>query len=178
MFEGRVRSMANAHALLSRGRWKGVHLAELVRGELAPCMEGGNTVIEGEDIVLGSEAAQAVVMVLHELATNASKYGALSSSQGRVRVRWDRTRNGGTRPGLVLDWQEEGGPVVTAPGKTGYGTRLIRDLIPYELGGTVDLVFAREGIRCSLKVPGEWIGEAGDDAVSALWAGQARFAER
>ena len=157
VLDGRINSMANAHALLSRGRWQGVSLAELVHCELAPCVGEGNAVVDGPEVVLAAEATQAVATVLHELVTNAAKYGALSTPRGRVSVRWDWLRNGSARQPLVLQWQETGGPAVTAAEKSGYGTSVICDLVPYELGGTVDLVFASDGVRCKLEIPGDWL---------------------
>jgi PAS domain S-box-containing protein len=157
VLDGRILSMANAHALLSRGRWQGVSLCDLVHCELAPCVGEGNAVVGGPDVVLAAEATQAVATVLHELVTNATKYGALSTPHGRVSVRWDWLPNGSARQPLVLQWQEIGGPAIVAARKAGYGTSVICDLIPYELGGTVDLVLASEGVRCRLEIPGDWL---------------------
>ena len=95
--------------------------------------------------------------VLHELTTNAAKYGALSTKKGRVSVRWERRVNGQTRSLLVLDWQEIGDPRVVAPGKASYGMSTIRNVIPYEFGGTVDFELAREGVRCRLELPADWL---------------------
>ena len=148
VLDGRINSMANAHALLSRGRWQGVSLAELVHCELAPCVGEGNAVVEGPEVVLAAEATQAVATVLHELVTNAAKYGALSTPHGRVSVHWDWLGNASARQPLVLEWRETGGPAIVAAKKAGYGTSVICDLIPYELGGMVDLVLASEGVRC------------------------------
>ena len=156
--DGRIRSMATTHELLSSRRWQGVSLTELVRRELAPYATRNNTEINGPDISLKPEAGQAMAMVLHELATNAAKYGALSTKNGRVSIRWDRHLNGNPRSHLVFEWQEIGGPPVVALGKSSYGTSTIRDLIPYEFGGTVDLVLAPEGVRCRLELPAEWLG--------------------
>ena len=156
--DGRIRSMATTHELLSSRRWHGVSLTELVRRELAPYATRNNTEINGPDISLKPEAGQAMAMVLHELATNAAKYGALSTKNGRVSIRWDRHLNGHPRSHLVFEWQEIGGPPVVALGKSSYGTSTIRDLIPYEFGGTVDLVLAPEGVRCRLELPAEWLG--------------------
>ena len=157
LLDGRLHSLANTHALLSRNRWHGVSLAELVRGELAPWMQGGNTLIDGPDIVLTAEATQPVSMVLHELATNATKYGAFSSGHGRISVRWRRHSHCDARSKLVLEWQEAGGPSVCAANSHGYGTSVIQNLIPYELGGTVDYELAREGVRCRLEIPAKWL---------------------
>jgi PAS domain S-box-containing protein len=88
VLDGRIHSLANAHTLLSRSRWQGVSLPELVRGELAPCGKEYNIHVAGPEISLGPAAAQNVAMVLHELATNAAKYGALSVKDGHVCVRW------------------------------------------------------------------------------------------
>ena len=156
-FDGRIRSVAEAHALLSRGRWQGVNLAHLVRQELAPCAAALNTIVEGPDIVLAADAAQPVAFVLHELVTNAAKYGALSISKGRVSVQWHQQANGHVPGALVLDWKETGGPPVPASISPGYGTSVVKDLIPYELGGVVALVFAAEGVRCRLEIPLKWL---------------------
>jgi two-component sensor histidine kinase len=159
-FDGRIRSMADAHALLSRGRWQGVNLAHLVQQELAPCAAALNTLVEGPDIVLAADATQPVALVLHELVTNAAKYGALSSPKGRVSVQWHRRAHGHLPGALVFDWKETGGPPFAASISAGYGTNVIKDLIPYELGGVVDLVFAPEGVRCRLEIPRNWLNDA------------------
>ena len=157
--DGRIRSMATTQELLSSHRWHGVSLTELVRRELAPYATRNNAEINGPDILLKPEVGQAMATVLHELATNAAKYGALSTKEGRVSIRWDRHLNGHPRCHLVFEWQEIGGPPVVALGKSSYGTSTIRDLIPYEFGGTVDLVLAPEGVQCRLELPAEWLGE-------------------
>ncbi|MFZ1104848.1 MAG: MASE1 domain-containing protein [Hyphomicrobiaceae bacterium] len=157
VLNGRINSLANAHSLLSRSRWEGVELGELVRNELAPCMTDGSNLIGGPDIVLAAEATQPLSMVLHELATNASKYGALSSRRGRVSVSWERQSSAHDR--LALEWRETGGPTIVAPGPSGYGSFVIRDLIPYELGGSVDYVLAPEGVRCRVEIPAKWLSD-------------------
>jgi two-component sensor histidine kinase len=165
--DGRIRSMAIAHDLMSAGRWQGVSLTELVRRELAPYATRGNTEIDGPKVALRAEAGQAMAMVFHELTTNAAKYGAHSSKKGRISIRWDWRRNGHACSHLVLLWQEVGGPPVIAPSKRSYGTSIIRDLIPYELGGAVDLVHASEGVRCRLELPADWFYDDSESALSA-----------
>jgi PAS domain S-box-containing protein len=155
--DGRIRSMATTHELLSSHQWHGVSLMELVRRELAPYATRNNTEINGPPVLLKPEAGRAIAMVLHELSTNAAKYGALSGKNGRVAIRWDQHLNGNPRSHLVFEWQEIGGPPVIAVGKCGYGTSTIRDLIPYEFGGTVDLVLAWEGVRCRLELSSDWL---------------------
>jgi PAS domain S-box-containing protein len=154
---GRIRSLANTHDLLSANRWRGVDLGELVRGELAPCMRDGNTLIDGPAVDVTADSVQAVASVLHELTTNAAKYGALSNDSGRISVRWHWQPDGGSRDDLILEWCETGGPAVVAPSVPGYGTSVIRNLIPYELGGKVDYLLAAEGVRCKLEIPAEWL---------------------
>ena len=149
--DGRIRSMAAAHELLSMGQWQGMPLADVVRRELAPYATSNNVEVDGPEVMLSAAAGQLVAMMVHELVTNAAKYGALSSRSGRVLVRWHRKFNGSAQ--LILEWQELGGPRVEAQKKSGYGTSVVRDLIPYELGGTVDLSFTPEGVRCRLEIP-------------------------
>jgi PAS domain S-box-containing protein len=153
--DGRIQSMAAAHALLSQNRWHGVGLADLVHRQLAPYTTSANATIGGPDITLTAAATQAVAMVLQELVTNAVKYGALSTPDGRVSVSWDQTPNGDAAASLSIAWRETGGPpiVVPVPAQSGYGTSLIRDLIPHELGGTVDLMFAADGVCCNIDIP-------------------------
>jgi two-component sensor histidine kinase len=151
--DGRIQSMAVAHALLSQNRWHGVGLGDLVRGQLAPYTTKANMTIGGPDITLSAAATQAVAMVLQELVTNAVKYGALSTPEGQVSVRWDRRSGGDAVARLSMAWREIGGPPTVVPAQSGYGTSLIRDLIPHELGGTVDLAFASDGLRCNIEIP-------------------------
>jgi two-component sensor histidine kinase/integral membrane sensor domain MASE1 len=151
--DGRIQSMAAAHALLSQNRWHGVGLIDLVRGQLAPYTTKANMTIGGPDITLTAAATQAVAMVLQELVTNAVKYGALSTPEGQVSVRWDRRFGADAAGRLLIAWREIGGPPIVIPTQSGYGTSLIRDLIPHELSGTVDLVFASDGLRCTIEIP-------------------------
>jgi two-component sensor histidine kinase len=149
---GRIQSMAAAHTLLSKSGWQSVGLDALVRNQLAPYATDTNVTISGTDVMLPAAEIQAVARVLHELATNAAKYGALSIPGGQVSVNWDRKPNGdGTN--LMLVWEELGGPPVKSEVHASYGTNLIRHLIPHELGGMVDLVFASEGVRCRIEIP-------------------------
>jgi len=166
--EGRVQSMARTHELLSAKRWQGVSVAELVRRELAPYATSDNAEINGPEVILRAEAGQAMAMVLHELATNGAKYGALSTQNGHVSINWEQRLNGHPRSRLVLEWREFGGPSVTTPGKPGYGTRTICNVIPYELRGTVDLAFASEGVRCRLELPANWLINDGEPVSEAV----------
>jgi PAS domain S-box-containing protein len=167
VLEGRLRSMAATHELLGAHWWQGVSLPELVRRELAPYATPLNTKVTGPDVVLRPEAGQAMAMVLHELATNAAKYGALSTKHGRVSIRWEWQLNGHPLR-LVLEWQEFGGPPVVVPEKTGFGTSTIRDLIPFEFGGSVDLAFASTGVQCRLELPAAWLTDGREGPASNI----------
>jgi len=153
VLDKRIQSMANAHSLLSQSRWSGVNLADLVHNQLAPYVTIANTTIHGLDVTLAPATTQAVAMALHELVTNAVKYGALSNPNGHVSVSWDRQDGEDGTARVRIEWQETGGPSVVSPANPGYGTSLIRELIPHELGGMVDLTFAPNGVRCKIDVP-------------------------
>jgi PAS domain S-box-containing protein len=151
----RIESLAGTHELLSRSHWHGVPLAEIIRRELAP-YGATNTDIGGPDVTLKAGATQAVASVIHELTTNAAKYGALSKPTSRLSIQWQWLANG-SHDRLIIEWQETDGPPVLPPSQSGYGTSIIRDLIPFELGGKVELNFASKGIRCRLEIPADWI---------------------
>jgi PAS domain S-box-containing protein len=150
--DGRIQSMAATHTLLSKSGWQSVGLDALVRNQLAPYATDTNITISGTDIMLTAAETQAVAKVLHELATNAAKYGALSITGGHISVNWDCKSNG-DRANLSLVWQELDGPTVKSEAQSSYGTNLIRNLIPHELGGKVDLVFASDGVSCRIEIP-------------------------
>jgi PAS domain S-box-containing protein len=149
---GRIQSMAAAHVLLSKSGWASVGLDALVHNQLAPYATDTNMTIDGTDIMLAAAQVQAVARVLHELVTNAAKHGALSISGGRVSVNWDLKPNG-DGANLSIVWQERDGPPVKSEVQSSYGTNLIHNLIPHELGGKVDLVFASEGVSCRIEIP-------------------------
>jgi two-component sensor histidine kinase len=154
-FDGRIKSLARTHELLSHNHWQDVALAEVVRREIVP-YAAGNATILGPGVTLKAAAAQAVATVLHELATNAAKYGSFSRPSGRLFVGWCWLDDG-SQGRVAIQWLESGGPAVSTPTQTGFGTSVIRELIPFELGGTVDLTFARDGLQCRLEIPADWV---------------------
>jgi two-component sensor histidine kinase len=156
-FDGRLRSLASTHELLAHAKWRGLTLSDLLRRELAPYCKSNNSEICGPEVTLSAQAGRAVAMVLHELTTNAAKHGALSTRAGRVTVRWYWPLNGNAHDRLIIEWEESGGPSVKVPSRSGFGTSVIGDLIPYELGGSVDLAFARDGLRCRVEVPSDCV---------------------
>ncbi len=146
-FMARIRTLAGAHDLLTREQWEGVTLAELVRAATAP-LEGDRIAAAGDALVVTPKAAVALAMAIHELGTNAVKYGALSSPTGRVDIGW---RIDGAR--LRFDWRESGGPRVTVPGKRGFGVKMIERALASDLGGTVSVDFAGDGVHCAIDAP-------------------------
>ncbi|MBX6322380.1 MAG: PAS domain-containing protein, partial [Rhodospirillaceae bacterium] len=151
---GRLDAMARAHGLLTRQKWKGASLMQLLRDELDPYAgKSGSVVIAGEgDWILRSQQAQNLALVIHELATNAAKYGALSVPTGRVTVTWtaDLDRN---PPALRIQWQESGGPPVRPPQHQGFGTRLILNAFRQDEEAAAALDFDPAGVRCSFSLP-------------------------
>ncbi len=147
--QGRLQALANAQSMLAQSRWAGADLRELALKELSPyCRNGDSSAqIEGPSLLLKPELAQAMAMALHELATNAVKYGALSTPAGRVTVEWS------TQPGqkLYLRWIETGGPPVAPPTKEGFGTRAIQRLIG-QLSGEVKYHWHPHGVACDILI--------------------------
>jgi PAS domain S-box-containing protein len=170
--DGRIRSMARTHELLSSRRWDGVSLSELVRRVLAPYATGNNAEIGGPEVTLSAEAGQVVSMVLYELTTNAAKHGAFSVHDGQVSVHWHGALKRDADARITIEWRETGGPTVQAPEACGYGMEVIRGLIPYELGGKVDLAFAANGLRCHLEIPTEWLSDGTRSFAAVSGAGR------
>jgi PAS domain S-box-containing protein len=151
-FEGRLVALSQAHDRLTRRNWEGASLAEIAREELA--LHGGDRgVATGPDVALSPQTALALSMAFHELGTNASKYGALTSPQGRIEVRWSVERDAHSRPKRVtLTWTERGGPPVAKPKRRGFGSRLL-EAIATDVGGRASLSFEPEGLVWRLEFP-------------------------
>jgi two-component sensor histidine kinase len=149
--DGRIQSMAAAHSLLSRSRWRRVGLIDLLRRQLAPYSTDANVSLNGPDVILTSGETQALAVVIHELVTNAVKYGALSNRDGSVSLSWDCT--GVDLAMLRIVWREICGPPIVVSSQSGYGSSLIRELIPHELGGAVELTFPSDGACCKIEIP-------------------------
>ena len=158
-FEGRLIALSKAHDQLTRHHWENAELRELLSGSLAPYAAAApeRIVLRGEDLVLRPRAVLTLAMAVHELTTNAAKYGALSLSGGSVEVRWEPLQTDG-RKILRLEWSESGGPEVKVPTRRSFGSRLIEGSIRAELNGTAQLTYAPEGLRCEMLIP--WIAAA------------------
>ncbi len=153
-FEGRLIALSKAHNQLTMHHWESADLRKLLSGSLAPYACAGRAVLRGEDVLLRPRAVLTLAMAFHELATNATKYGALSVPGGRIEIRWRPERlDDDTRDWLHIDWTEQGGPPVAEPQQRGFGTKLIEGGVKAELGGSASLQFAGEGLRCEFLIP-------------------------
>ncbi len=153
-FLARLLALSNTHNLLAREEWNGAPLSDIINNELAPYQhdDSARVQLRGDNLTLLPKQALALSMALHELATNAAKYGALSVSAGRVSVEWEtRMTEQGRR--LHLQWRESNGPIVAPPAHRGFGSRLIADGLPYEMDGEVTLAFPPSGVTCVVDVP-------------------------
>jgi two-component sensor histidine kinase/CheY-like chemotaxis protein len=152
---GRLRAMADAHALLFETNWGQAELSEIIRRTLLPYVQGRSDkfrIEEGPSVQLDPKAALALSMVINELTTNAVKYGALSHEPGYITVGWQRDLLEG-RDMVTLHWQEVDGPAVQPPDDEGFGTTLIQRSIRYELQGEARLDYAQTGLICIISFP-------------------------
>jgi two-component sensor histidine kinase len=149
-YEARVLALANAHRLITEGGWRSTSLKELLRVLLAPFID--RVTIEGPDVFLEPDPSFALSSALHELATNASKYGSLSDAAGRLEVSWNVER-GAQGMRLDLTWKERGGPSPRRGRRVGFGSRLIAMVIERQLNGEVHRTFGPQGMEARLVVP-------------------------
>ena len=151
---GRIDALAAAHGILTQTQWRGGSLRQLISDELRAYMsrDSNRVVVDGADVLLSPKPAISVALVLHELATNAVKYGALSTPEGRVRISLTANEQGPT-PRLIIVWLEAGGPSVAKPTREGFGTKLIRSSLTSEFGASVTLEFSPEGAMCTVILP-------------------------
>lgn len=155
-FEARLMALSRAHDVLTRESWEGASLREIVEGAVSPFRGPGEARFRlvGPDLRVAPRTALALAMSLHELGTNAVKYGALSGPEGEVAVEWS-IEDGGS---LRLSWRETGGPPVAPPTRRGFGTRLVERQLAAEFGGAVSLEFRPEGVVCAIEAPLEPAG--------------------
>ena len=148
--KGRIRAMATAHNLLAESRWRGADLLRLVNEELAPYAQGGRVSTSGLAVSIAPTVAQNLALALHELATNAAKYGALSDPDGRLQVVW---RLGDE--GLALEWIEQCAHRVQRPSRTGFGSRVVEASVKAQLGGVIEHDWRENGLRCTIRLPAQ-----------------------
>jgi light-regulated signal transduction histidine kinase (bacteriophytochrome) len=162
--EARIRALGHAHNLMAETHWQGARLRGLIEGELAPYRSSGNLTISGEDLTLTAQAASPVTMVIHELTTNAAKYGALSVSDGQLTVAWRRDALGGS---LVLTWTERNGPPVSPKSRLGFGSVVIKRSLAHDLKGSAALSFEPDGVVCVLILPAHCLVAGGSEENNA-----------
>ncbi len=148
--EGRIKALSRVHTVLSHSRWEGADLTGLVGEELAPYRtnEGDRVQVSGPEVLLQPATAQTLALVLHELVTNAAKYGALSTQTGQVKLAWKWDRSN-----IEFCWEEIGGPRAETPSALGFGTRIVFASIERQLGGRVTFDWRPEGLCCTFSVP-------------------------
>ena len=148
--EGRVHALAATHNLLSATRWEGADLRKIVDEEMAPyhANHRQRVIAKGPAVVLLPATAQATALALHELATNAAKYGALSTETGTLAVTWHIGADA-----LVLEWEETGGPAAAEPARLGFGLTIVRSSIEAQFRGGVSYEWRPAGLRCTLSIP-------------------------
>ncbi|WP_325064314.1 HWE histidine kinase domain-containing protein [Alteriqipengyuania lutimaris] len=152
-FEKRLYAMARTHSLLAESRWQGADLRSLVTDELGHSGDKDAIEITGPSVNLTPSAAQNISMALHELTTNAIKYGSLSVTGGVLRVAWDwRTQDGGDRV-LALRWEESGGPRVEKPDRRGFGSTVIERILRAQLSARTEIDYAPEGLKVLCEIP-------------------------
>lgn len=153
-FGERIQALAASQDLLVKAKWTGVKLAELIRAQLASFTDliGTRIALEGPETVLSPAAAQTLGMTIHELSSNAGKYGALSNGQGRVLVEWDVRCSPEQEAAFEMIWREEGGPPVARPSRRGFGSTVLTDMVEMGLNAKIDLDFKASGfcwrLRC------------------------------
>ncbi len=159
--QNRVGAMARAHMQIEQTRWGPAPLLGLMEDEIRPFSEPGQSALSGPPIQLEPDAYMSLALVVHELATNARKYGALSLPGGRLAVDWQVDRNGA----LCIDWRETGGPPAEPPTRQGFGSRVIAEALAHELQGRTELNYAPSGLRARLVIPRGFERTAGAAAV-------------
>jgi two-component sensor histidine kinase len=153
-FEGRLKALALAHGLLTQSGWSEAELGELIRQTVLPYLTArtDSVRLSGPATYLPPRQVVTMMLIMHELAVNAAKYGALSQDDGRVAIDWTIDRHGPERV-LRLRWAESGGPPARPPERTGFGTTLIERSIAHELDGRASLDYRPEGLVCELQFP-------------------------
>ena len=153
---GRMVALASAHDQLTASEWSKVNFRHILETEIMAYIDLENHVrLSGPDVELKPDAATPIVLVIHEMFTNAAKYGALAASldKGEVSVQWTFEEG----QGLTLTWEETGGPPVSPPKREGFGMTLIRSVIPHELGGRLDIDFAPVGVTATIFIPERYV---------------------
>lgn len=164
-FCSRINSLSHCHDLLTQNDWSGADLWDLVRRQLAPFVDIGKSRLQtsGHRVLLKPEAAQIIGLALHELATNATKYGSLSVPEGRLAISWENERlSQDEGQGLRLTWRETGGPAVQKPNREGFGSMVTIDFVARTLATNVEVTYDKAGLIWTLHIPGSFLGTSSD----------------
>lgn len=169
VFDARMAALSTAHNVLVEDNWESASLRSVVERALAPHLlaevDVNRFVLNGPDSRLHPKVAVTLAMALHELMTNAAKYGALSVPEGRVAVTWSLQALDDGREQLDLAWEERGGPPVTLPTRRGFGSRLIERQLPMEFDGNAAITYAPSGVVCRLEIPLTQLGWVGQETL-------------
>jgi two-component sensor histidine kinase len=166
-FSGRLGAIGRSLDLLIANYWHGARIDELVRSELTPFgVDGVQISVNGPPLTLNPDATRNIGLALHELATNASKYGALSVPEGKVAVHWELAICGRRRR-FRITWRESGGPLVTEPTRRGFGRQVIEQVTTQALAGKVTHEFPPDGVRWTLDIPAAFVVSARGDLANA-----------
>lgn len=169
VFDARMAALSNAHNVLVEDNWESASLRSVVERALAPHLlaevDPGRFRLQGPDARLHPKVAVTLAMALHELMTNAAKYGALSTPEGQVAVTWSLHDRDDGRQQLDLLWEERGGPPVAPPTRRGFGSRLIERQLPLEFDGSAAITYAPAGVTCQMRIPLTRLGWIGQETV-------------
>ncbi len=163
--EGRIRALARVHSRVAESCWSGADIRALAAADIEIFSDAGQRMTaEGDSVWVSPAAAQVIAIVLHELSTNAAKYGALSTDTGSVAIHWHRDAAGD----LCLFWTEEGGPTVAEPSRRGFGTQIVERGVPDQLGGSAETTWSPAGFRCTFVVPAAHIVDPTKKVATAV----------
>jgi len=176
-FTRRVQALATHQDLLLSSQWRSIDFSTLIRAQLAHFEDlvGERIILSGPPLRLVAPAVQSIGMAVHELATNAVKYGALSDRTGHVDIAWHVTRDTEDEPRFVMSWTEDGGPPIQVPAHRGFGSQVIKDMVELSLDGDVQLEFAPSGLTWRLDCP---VAKVRDDGAATAYGGDDRKARK
>lgn len=162
-FMSRLEALSHAQDILTSESWQGAPIQSVIESALTPHLSGGDRfVLEGVNLDLTAKQGLSMALAIHELATNATKYGALTASTGRVHIQWSIERGDGSAPEFNFRWIESGGPPVSEPTRKGFGSRLITRVLAADFDGVVTTDYRPDGLVCELRAPAANLGHGGE----------------
>lgn len=162
-FLSRLEALSHAQDILTSESWQGAPIQSVIESALTPHLSGGERfVLDGVNLDLSAKQGLSMALAIHELATNATKYGALTVSTGRVHIKWSIEHSEGRDPEFHFRWTESGGPAVIEPTRTGFGSRLITRVLAADFDGVVTTDYRSEGLICDLRAPAASLGNGAE----------------